>query len=170
MSYTKRLTRDKSYNKPAQTFQESLTNAQIKDALKEYKKTTNILQVPINTHIRYFITDKKGNKVFRLGGVLTKIGDNQQYVILSNGTFSWSAQIATSIFYQKMSEAELKNEMKAEIKKQILTETNDNELVEKNKELEKDNKNLLKKLEHLTDKIKYIENEISKAKSSKNKK
>jgi len=164
---TKRLSRDKSYTKPEQTYQSSLTNSQIKEALKEYKKVADILQVPINTHLRYFTTDKKGEKSFRLGGSLSKIGSNKQYVILSNGTFSWSVQIPTSQFFQKLSQEELKEEMKAEIKKQILN--SDDSLVVKNKELEKENKNLLKKLDHLTDKIKYIENEISKEKSRKNK-
>jgi hypothetical protein len=182
MNITKRLTRDKSYIKPAKTFQESMTNAQIKEALKDYKKVSNILTVPLNSHVRYFTIDKDSNKVFRLGGSLTKFGTNNQYVILSNGTLSWSVQIGNSQFFQKMSENELKEEMKADLKKELMTELQSeinigelkmqggSNILEENKELKKENKILLKKIEHLNEKMKYIESEILKEKSRKNKK
>ena len=165
---TKRLTRDTSYVRPKKTYQDSMTNKEIEEKLKDYKKVTNILQVPINTHLRYFTQDKNGNKVFRLGGVITKIGDNRKYVVLSNGTLSWSVQIEPSQFFQKLNA----NEMREEMKNDILTEMEDGGggIMTENKELKKENKNLLKKLEHLTDKIKYIENAIISEKSKKNKK
>jgi len=162
---TKRLTRDKSYTRPKKTYQESMTNKEIEDKLKDYKKVTNILQVPINTHLRYFTTDKTGAKVFRLGGSLTKVGDNKKYVVLSNGTLSWSAQIDTCQFYQKMNETELKEELKRDLMTELEGDTVNIE--NENKELKKENKNLLKKLDHLNDKIKYIENAIMKEKSKK---
>jgi TRAP-type C4-dicarboxylate transport system substrate-binding protein len=96
-----------------------------------------------------------------LGGSLSKFGENQKYVVLSNGTLSWSVQIANSQFYQKMSEGEIKNEMR----KELLTDCEgsiNKDLENENKELKKENKNLLKKLEHLTDKISYIEETIKK--------
>lgn len=161
MNVTKRLTRDKSYVRPKSTYQDTMTNKEINDKLKDYKKVNNILQVPINTHVRYFTVDKSGSTVFRLGGNLTKIGDNMKYVILSNGTLSWSVQIANSQFYQKMNEVEIRNEMK----KQILSETESGvtkELDNENKELKKENKNLLKKIDHLTEKILFIEETIKK--------
>lgn len=161
MNITKRLTRDKSYVRPKTTYQDSMTNKEINDKLKDYKKVSNILQVPINTHVRYFTTDKSGDTVFRLGGSLSKFGENQKYVVLSNGTLSWSVQIANSQFYQKMTEGEIKTEMR----KELLTDCEgsiNKDLENENKELKKENKNLLKKLEHLTDKISYIEETIKK--------
>ena len=164
MNITKILTRDKTYVRPKTTYQDSMTNKEINDKLKDYKIVTNILQVPINTHVRYFTTDKSGKTVFRLGGTITKYGENQKYLVLSNGTLSWSVQIANSKFYQKMSESEIKNE----IRKELITEcegsiTKENKEIEhENKELKKENKNLLKKLEHLNDKIRYIEETIKK--------
>lgn len=164
---TKRLTRDKSYVRPKQTYQDTMTNNEIKDKLKDYKKVSNIMTVPINTHLRYMTLDKNGKKVFRLGGMLTKIDPEGKYVVLSNGTLSWSAQIKTSQFWQKMTEKELKEEYK----KEIITECNP-ELEEENKDLKKENKELYKKLELLTNKMHSIEVEISKhsAKKSSHKK
>ena len=158
MNITKRLTRDKSYVRPKSTYQETMTNKEIADKLKDYKKVINILQVPINTHIRYFTT-KDGKTVFRLGGSLMKIGENQKYVVLSNGSVSWSVQIANTQFHQKMSENELRNEMK----KQILSDTENTitkEIEKENKDLKHEKKNLLKKIEHLTEKISFIEDTI----------
>jgi hypothetical protein len=171
INITKRLTRDKSYVRPKKTYQESMTNKEIEEKLKNYKKVANILQTPINSHLRYFTTDKSGSKVFRLGGVLSKVGDNRKYVVLTNGTLSWSVQIDNSIFYCKMSDNELQNEMKEEIRQEILTEIDNgsNDMSSENKELKKENKSLLKKIDHLTEKIKYIENAILAEKNKKKK-
>ena len=51
---TKKITTDKNYQRPNKTFQESLSNQDIKEKLKEYKKVDNIKTVSIGTHIRYF--------------------------------------------------------------------------------------------------------------------
>jgi hypothetical protein len=107
MVVTKRLTRT-NYNRPTKTYQDTLSNNEIKDKLKDYKKVNDISKVPISTHLRYFVKDKKtGNQLFRLGGVLTKIDPEMRYVILSNGDLSWSVQINNSTFFQKMSEREV---------------------------------------------------------------
>jgi hypothetical protein len=167
MNITKRLTRDKSYIRPKKTFQETMTNKEIEDKLKDYKKVSNIIQVPINTHIRYFTKDKTGNKVFRLGGVLTKVGDNQKYIVLSNGTLSWSVQLDNSQLFQKMSDAELKQEIRKEITQQIDSGADD--VMQENDELRKENKDLMKKLEHVTKKLDFIEDAIKKDKQKKKK-
>lgn len=169
MNITKRLTRDKTYVRPKKTFQESMTNKEIEEKLKDYKKVSNILQVPINTHLRYFTKDKTGSKVFRLGGVLSKVGDNQKYVVLSNGTLSWSVQLDTSQFYQKMSEAEIKHDMKQELKKELQSSMDGgtDDIIQENDDLRKENKDLMKKLEHMSDKLQYIEDAIKKEKTKK---
>ena len=65
--------------------------------------------------MRYFITsiDKKTGNVtrkFRLGGVLANKDNADKYIILSNGTFSWSVQVNTAIFFKKMTIDEIKEE------------------------------------------------------------
>lgn len=184
---TKRITRDKGYQRPDKTYQDTLSNQEIKEKLKEYKKVVDIRTVSIGTHIRYFSIDPKSKeKVFRLGGNLNKIDPEGKYVVLSNGAVTWSVQIPNAIFFQKMSEAEFKEELKKELKKEIMTEIqppdnsieelkkeiknlkskidNYKETIEQYKESEKDYK---KKNEALSAKMAIIEAEIKKNKSKK---
>ena len=63
------------------------------------------------------------------GGFLNKI--DKEYVVLSNGTLSWSVQIKNTVFFQKLTFTELKKELtqkissKYEKKIQKLLEEND---------------------------------------------
>ncbi len=179
---TKRLTRDKSYQRPAKTYQDNLSNQEIKEKLKEYKKVVDIRTVSIGTHIRYFSVDPKTNeKSFRLGGTLNKIDPEGRFIILGNGTVSWSVQIPNTTFFQKMTESEFKEELKKELKKELMTEdnndeeTNDlkkeikslNKKLEQYKVMEKEFKSLIKKNELLTEQINRIEVEIKKNKTKK---
>jgi hypothetical protein len=188
---TKRISRNKYNNNNDKTFQETLTNEQIKQYLNDYKQVEDINKVGISSHLRYFIIDPKNNKkLFRLGGYLNKFGDNGEYIILSNGNISWSVQVKNSIFYKKMSDQELKEEMKQEIltetQEQLTTELDKfkkeykdiekkyKALDKKYKELEesaiikdKDNKILVKKNEFLNDQLEDIKKEILKIKNKK---
>ncbi len=132
-----------NYVRPTKTAQELLSKQDIYNNLKEYKKVADIRFVPIGTHIRYFSIDPKtGEKQFRLGGTLDKVDPEGRFIKLSNGTISWSVQIATSTFYQKMTEAEIRNEIKKELKQEIMTEEcNDGD------SFKKEIKNLKKELE-----------------------
>ena len=95
--FPKKITYDKTYQRAAKTYQETLSNQDIKDKLKEYKKVTDIKTVSIGTHIRYFsINQTTKEKIFRLGGTLNKIDPDGRFIILSNGTVNWSVQIPTS--------------------------------------------------------------------------
>jgi hypothetical protein len=163
-NFTIRLNKNNNNNKE-NTFQSKLTSNQIKDYLKDYKIVTDINKVNISTHIRYFCIDPITKiKKFRLGGILTKFGDNREYIILSNGASSWSVQLKNTIFYQKMTECELKEELKEELKKEIMTEENcsENNIKLKNdlKILEKKYKILEKKNESLSHLLSTKENEI----------
>lgn len=159
---TKRLTRDTSYTRPAKTYQDNLSNMEIKEKLKDYKKVSDIKKISIGTHIRYFTIDPKtNNKLFRLGGMLNKVDPNGLYVILSNGKLSWSVQIANTTFFQKMSEDEIKTEMKEDLKKEILQDTHDNK---ENEILKKEIKSLKKTNEQLVKQLALIEKEIKKQK------
>jgi hypothetical protein len=172
----KRLAHSTSYNRPETTYQQTLSNHDIKEKLKEYKKVDNIKQVSIGTHCRYFSYDSKTKqKVFRLGGNLNKIDPEGRFVVLSNGTLSWSVQIPNTTFYQKMTESEVKDEMKKELKKEIMTEqenhgSEDDDLKKQVKYLLKkmeDYKDLEKKNEQLMSQLKTIEKEIKKEKNKK---
>ena len=131
---TKRLSRDTSYKTPDNTYQSTLSEADIAKKLEDYTrvKTSDIFKLPIGTHIRYFsINPKTGEKQFRLGGVLSKFGENGEYIVCSNGTYSWSVQLSTSIIYKKLSISELKETAKDDSKKEMA------ELMKENKELKK---------------------------------
>jgi hypothetical protein len=179
---TKRLTRDKSYQRPAKTYQDNLSNQEIKEKLKEYKKVVDIRAVSIGTHIRYFAVDPKTNeKTFRLGGTLNKVDPEGRFIILGNGTVSWSVQIPNTVFFQKMTENEFKEELKKELKKELMTEDNNdedtdelkkeiknlNKKIDQYKIMEKEFKSLVKKNELLTEQITKIEQEIKRNKSKK---
>ena len=182
MEYKKsqRITKDKGYSRPDKTYQEKLSNQDIKEKLKDYKKVIDIKTVSIGTHVRYFSIDPKSNeKIFRLGGTLNKIDPEGKYVILSNGSITWSVQIPNAIFFQKMTDAEFKEEIKKELKKEIMTEIQPQD--EDLEDLKKEIKNLKTKIEQYKDaekkhkkeketlitKIKNIENEIKKNKNKK---
>jgi len=113
---TKRLKND--VTKTNNSYQNSLSPAEIKEKLEEYKKIEDISTVSLNAHLRYFIIDEKtGEKQFRLGGFLTKIDKDKGYIVLSNGQFSWSVQISSSIFFKKMTFQELKEEVIVDVGK-----------------------------------------------------
>ena len=104
-TYTKRLSRDTTYKPPEKTYQSSLSKEDIAKKLEGYKRieSNKINTIPLNTHLRYFTVNPKNNeKSFRLGGYLSKCGDNGEYIVLNNGDKSWSVQLGGSIFYKKL--------------------------------------------------------------------
>jgi len=113
---TKRLSRDTSYQRPKKTYQDKLTPDDIEEKLEEYVKVEDISKVALNSHIRYFsLNAKTGKKEFRLGGFLTNRDQPEKFVILSNGSISWSVQVETTIFFKKMTIKELKSEYEEKI-------------------------------------------------------
>jgi hypothetical protein len=168
------------YNRPDKTFQETLSNEDIKLQLKDYKKIEDITTVSIGTHIKYFNIDTttKQSK-FRMGGILQKIDPQGRFITLSNGTLNWSVQLTSSILYQKLTDNEIQLELRNEIYKEVYLE-----LSQKfkgggiNEEYKKENQKLNLKLEEieikynellkknlsLISKLEKIENEIKKRK------
>jgi len=140
-SKTKRLSRDTGYVRPKKTFQDSMSSDDIKEKLKEYKKVSDIRKVIIGTHMRYFTKDKntKAN-VFRLGGFLTKFGDEYKYVVLSNGSISWSVQNDSS------------NEFWAKMNSKEILQTAETEVEDKSKEQER----VIEKYKKLKEKTDYM--------------
>lgn len=181
---------NKPYTNKGKTYQQSLSNAEIKEKLKDYSKVDNITTVSIGTHIRYYTIDPKTKeKIFRLGGTLNKIDPEHRFIILSNGEITWSAQIPNCIFFRKLTESELKAELKEEIKKEVMTEVmspdmlhldeeneelkNENKILKKKIEslhyIEKEYKSLVSKNEFLTEQLEKIKNEIKKEKNKSKK-
>ena len=144
---TRRLSRDTTYRPPEKTYQQTLTNEEIAKKLSDYVKVkpSEVLKIPINTHIRYFsINPKNGEKQFRLGGHLARFGDNNEYLILSNGTFTWSVQLGNCILYRKLNQNELIETVKEETTKECKKDISD--LIKENKELKK----MLKEIKEAT--------------------
>ena len=168
---TKKIART-TYQRPVTTYTENLTRQQIKEQLKDYKEISDITMISIGCHVRYFSTDPKTKKkLFRLGGSVNKIDPEYRFIILSNGTVSWSVQIANTTFWKKLTESEYKEELKEELRKEIMTEeaeSNPHQKLEKeNSELKKELKELFKQNEKLVDQFKKIEIEIKKKKEKK---
>jgi hypothetical protein len=168
---TTRLSKDTTYVRPKKTLQDTLSNDEIKNKLKDYKKVSDIRKVVIGTHIRYFNKDKLTKKpVFRLGGFLTKFGDEYKYVILSNGTISWSVQNnADTQFWSKMNSKEIVTNLETEIEEKVKEENKEIEdkyrkLKEKNDYMQKMFDDQKKENEKLAKKLKEIESVTKKGK------
>ena len=140
---SKKLTKDNEKTK--NSIQKNLSPDEIKEKLEEYKIVDDMSKVGLNAHLRYFAVDKNGEKNFRLGGFLTKIDNDKGYCILSNGQLSWSVQINNSIFFQKMTFKELKEELTENIGKEY------KDLV---KSLKKENKKLKETIIEIKNEIK----------------
>ena len=114
------------YQRPNITYQERLTNTDIKEKLKDYIIVEDINNVEIGTHLRYFIYDNiSKTKKFRLGGNLCKIDNLGRFLTLTNGNIKWSVQIPSTIFYKKLSNEEYKEELKKEIMTELESDNND---------------------------------------------
>ena len=171
---TKRLSRDNGYNRPKKTYQDTLTADEIKDKLEGYKKITDVRNITIGTHVRYFTTDKNTKKkVFRLGGFVSKFGDDNKYLVLSNGSISWSVQNdKDTILWAKMGQKEFKETIETEIQEEHNNKQEDPQMKEKYKKLKEKNDYIVKLLEEqqkenekLSKKIKNIENLTKKNKN-----
>ena len=113
-----RLSQSKNYKRPNRTIQDSLSNKDIKEKLKSYISVDTIDNVQMGTHVRYYSKNiKTGEIKFRLGGTLVKREIDKPYVILSNGSLSWSVQKKTSKFYRKMSTEEEKEHILNDVRK-----------------------------------------------------
>ena len=101
-----KLGSDKNYKRPKKTYQEQLSAQDIAEKLQGYRKVDSLIDVPIDTHIRYFKTEDDGTRVFRTGGFLRNKNNANQYIILSNGKKTWSVQVEDTVFFSKMTHKE----------------------------------------------------------------
>ena len=86
-----------NFKRPYQTFTERLqNNDDMTKRLANYEEIDDIETVLINTHVRYLGLNQNHELAFRLGGLLKCI--KPQYVMLTNGKFTWSVQ---RYFYDK---------------------------------------------------------------------
>ena len=67
---TKRLSRDTSYVKTKNTYQDKLSPNEIKKKLEEYKQIDDITSVPLNSHVRYFTFNPKTVSVVAVSDIL----------------------------------------------------------------------------------------------------
>lgn len=89
-----------NYKKSKKSYQDTLSDDEIKKLLKDYDLVEDIFEVPINTHIRYFLK-QDGQKKFRLGGSLLKTDKSKGYIVLTNGKTNWSVQVKDAILFKK---------------------------------------------------------------------
>ena len=176
---TKRLSKDTNYIRPKKTVQDTMSNDEIKEKLQGYKKVDDIKKVLIGSHLRYFAKAKNSKTpIFRLGGFLTKFGDDYKYVVLSNGEFSWSVQLnGTNEFWAKMNQKEFQEKIETEVEekfKQIQPNEETEKYKERYKQVKSQNDYIIKLLEEqkkendkLAAKLKAIENAAKKDKSKK---
>ncbi len=113
-------TKTQKYVRPTKTYTDNLSPEQIKEKLADYVKIDNsdLLTMQLGTHLRYFTTDDNGKKHFRMGGNLINIKGMPEYVILGNGTTTWSVQIANTIFFKKLNISDVREEYQEIIKEQ----------------------------------------------------
>ena len=105
------------FERPEITYTDQLSKEEIQDKLADYSKVEDIYKVPLGVHLRYFVK-KDGQMLFRMGGQLFKNNGLPEYVILKSGTNAqWSVQIKDTVFYRKMTLAEIKQEYEDLIKK-----------------------------------------------------
>ena len=76
------------------------TDADVKEHLKNYKKIKTFDSVKKWTPLRYFTHVEGGMYKYMMGGLLKYKYDD--YVVLQNGTFTWSVQRADTVFYQRV--------------------------------------------------------------------
>lgn len=105
-----------SYKRPNKTFQDNLSQEDIIKYLKDYAPVKNVYDLPINTHIRYFVT-KNGKKDFRMGGYISKMDPIKGYIMLTNGKINWSVQVKDSEIFYKLEIDDIRNEYEEKIKK-----------------------------------------------------
>jgi len=116
--FVKKLGSDTSYKRPKITIQESLTAEEIAEKLEGYEKVDDISEVPLNTHIRYFVNDGD-NQLFRTGGFLYNKSNADKYVMLSNGKSIWSVQVENATFFRKLTHKEEIESIKAKYEKKL---------------------------------------------------
>ena len=105
------------FERPEITYTDQLSKEDIQEKLADYSKVEDIYKVPLGVHLRYFVK-KDGQMLFRMGGQLFKNNGLPEYVILKSGTNAqWSVQIKDTVFYRKMTLAEIKEEYEDIIKK-----------------------------------------------------
>jgi len=128
-------------NSKKSSYQKKLTSDEIKTKLKDYKRIDDFKDIPLNTHIRYFILNKnsKGGE-FRIGGFLKTMDIEKEYIVLTTDKFSWSVQFKNHVFFAKMNSDDFKKEFKQIIK----------DLKKENSKLKDENnklKNVINKIE-----------------------
>ena len=145
--------------RPTDTYQSKLTEADIEEKLKLYKKIDNIdelAKLPLNTHIRYFsITkDDKGRKIkkFRLGGFLNNKDNFDKYIVLTNKNVTWSVDTKTSILYRKFKDEEIDQNINKEKQQTEVFKDENTKLKDNYEKLQKAYHELIDKYTRLKDK------------------
>jgi hypothetical protein len=134
---TQPLKRDE-YTKKGPTFQSQLTHEEIKERLSQYVPVDEPHLLQPGTHVRYFIEDKDGNWLFRMGGFV-KMNTHADYLMLSTepyGGKSWSVQKKTAKFFRRKATNDTTDKVKVESQYQAALEQQQQEIQRLRRELE----------------------------------
>lgn len=115
--------KNNNYVRPIKTFTDGMTPEEIDESLQNYKQITHsdLYNIKLGTHFRYFKTDSDGKRHFRLGGNIINISGLPDYVVFGNGKITWSVQVKGTLFFQKISVEDIQNNCSETIKqKEIL--------------------------------------------------
>ena len=160
---TEKLKNDGSdgYVKPLQTVVEKMTSDEIAQSLEDYKKVLPN-ELVRGRHVRYFKIKKDGSVEFKIGGNVFVTDGLPDYVVLTNGNFSWSVQCKDTIFYQEMTNTEETNELSETI---VKLKDKIDELSDRLKEKDK----IIKKMEKVINDLELEKNKKSDIKPKKTK-
>ncbi len=146
-NFNKRLSQSKDYVRPKQTKQDSLTNEQIKEALRGYIPVEDVNTIQIGTHVRYFKKFPDGDVKYRSGGNLIKCEPDKPYVIVNNGQYGWSVQKKNAKFFRKLTMQEEKESIMNEVKE--IKNTYTEKIIQKDEIIEENRHEILKLQERL---------------------
>jgi hypothetical protein len=146
--------------RPKDTYQSQMTEAQIEEKLKMYKKVDSLEElskVPLGTHLRYYSVSKddKGKKIkkFRLGGFLNNKDNYDKYIILENNKgLSWSVDTKTSILYRKLKDEEIDKNINIEKQQTEIFKDENTKLKDNYEKLQKAYNDLVDKYTRLKEK------------------
>lgn len=113
------------YVRPKVTYTDTLSPEKIEEMLQGYEKVDDLENVPIDSHIRYFVRQPDGTQLFRSGGFLCNKSGLPKYITLTNRKSSWSVQLENATIFRKLSHQEeiesLHRHYKNKIKRRDLT-------------------------------------------------
>ena len=91
----------KTYEKPPIALGEKYTKLEIKDKLVDYNPVNDIKELEVGAQIKYFKRQEDGTLKFCDGGIIVNNSGLPTYIMVMNGTLSWSVQMIECTIFRK---------------------------------------------------------------------